>query len=128
MYISLDFGAVIHKCACGCGSEVNTPLTPTGWKMIYNGEVISLKPSIGNWSFDCKSHYWITSNEVIWSLKWTDETIREVRADEDFERIEYYRNKDSENLDFSKGDSNELQKPNPKNKNLFQMLFFWKYD
>lgn len=69
IYISLEYKSVIHRCACGCGREVNTPLHPTGWNMTYDGETISLKPSIGNWSFDCKSHYWITNNEVEWSLK-----------------------------------------------------------
>jgi hypothetical protein len=126
LYISLDYGTVIHKCACGCGSEVNTPLTPTGWKMIYNGEAISLKPSVGNWSFDCKSHYWITNNEVEWSLKWSDETIREVRAVEDSEREEYYKNKDSQNLEEGLSDSVELSKPELKKKSWFQKLLFWK--
>lgn len=126
LYISLDYGAVIHKCACGCGSEVNTPLTPTGWKMIYNGEAISLKPSVGNWSFDCKSHYWITNNEVEWSLKWSDETISEVRAAEDSERKEYYRYKDLENSGKSLNDSFELSEPIPKKKSWYQILIFWK--
>lgn len=124
LYISLNYGTVIHKCACGCGSEVNTPLTPTGWKMLYNGEAISLKPSVGNWSFDCKSHYWITNNEVEWSLKWSDETIHEVRSVEDSEREEYYRNKDSEKLQEDLGDSSDLQKS--KIKVFFEYLKFWK--
>ena len=126
LYISLDYGAVIHKCACGCGSEVNTPLTSTGWKMIYNGEAISLKPSVGNWSFDCKSHYWITNNEVEWSLKWSDETIHEVRAVEYSEREEYYRNKDSQNSEDRLSDSVDLLKSKPKKRGWFQSLIFWK--
>lgn len=126
LYISLDFGTVIHKCACGCGSEVNTPLTPTGWKMIYNGETISLKPSVGNWSFDCKSHYWITKNNVKWSLKWSDETIREVRTIEDSERQEYYRDKYSENLDACDMEIVPVASTNFEKKNWFQKLLFWK--
>tara|TARA_B100000378_G_scaffold240756_1_gene209237 strand:+ start:338 stop:775 length:438 start_codon:yes stop_codon:yes gene_type:complete len=126
LYISLDYGTVIHKCPCGCGSEVNTPLTPTGWKMIYNGEAISLKPSVGNWSFDCKSHYWITNNEVEWSLKWSDETIREVRAAEDSEREEYYNKIDSQNLDENLSDSVQLPKQEPAKKSWLKKLIFWK--
>ena len=126
LYISLDYGTVIHKCACGCGSEVNTPLTITGWKMIYNGETVSLKPSVGNWSFDCKSHYWITNNKVEWSLKWSDKTISEGRAAEDSEREEYYENKDSDNLEKGLRDSIELLKPKPKKKSWFQKLIFWR--
>lgn len=30
VYISVEYATAAHKCACGCGSEVNTPLTPTG--------------------------------------------------------------------------------------------------
>lgn len=126
LYISLDYGTVIHKCACGCGNEVNTPLTPTGWKMIYNGEVISLKPSVGNWSFECKSHYWITNNKVEWSATWSDETIREVRAIQDFERKDYYRNIGSENLDEGLSDPVEFPKSELIKKSWFQRLIFWK--
>lgn len=125
IYISLEYKSVIHKCACGCGKEVNTPLHPTGWKMIYNGEDISLKPSVGNWSFDCKSHYWITNSEVEWSLKWSDETIGKVRTNEDFERQEYYKNKDSENVDKDPNDLMNLTVLKPI-KNWFQKLIFWK--
>ena len=95
-------------------------------EMIYNGEAISLKPSVGNWSFDCKSHYWITNNEVEWSLKWSDKTISEVRAVEDSERKKYYRNKDSQNIEESLSDSVEFSRPEPKRKSWFQKLLFWK--
>ena len=126
LYISLDYGTVIHKCACGCENEVNTPLTPTGWKMIYNGDVVSLKPSVGNWSFDCKSHYWITNSEVKWSLKWSDETIREVRTAEDSEREDYYNYKNSENLEKGFSAYEELAKPKIKKRRWLQKLIFWK--
>jgi len=79
VYISIPFNTVVHKCLCGCGNEVITPLSPTDWKLNYNGDSISLYPSIGNWSFDCQSHYWITDNEVNWSRQWSDEEIEEGR-------------------------------------------------
>ena len=31
----------------------------------YDGETVSLSPSIGNFQFPCKSHYWIRENRVI---------------------------------------------------------------
>jgi hypothetical protein len=40
--------------------------------MVFDGKTISLDPSIGNWSFPCQSHYWITSSEVRWVPKWRD--------------------------------------------------------
>jgi hypothetical protein len=71
LYFSLEFNTVNHLCACGCGLEVVTPLSPKGWRVTYNGETISLYPSIGNWQFPCKSHYWIIENEVVWADDWS---------------------------------------------------------
>ena len=66
LYVSVEFGTVIHKCCCGCGNEVVTPLSPDDWKLAFDGRSISLYPSIGNWSFPCRSHYWIRNNRVEW--------------------------------------------------------------
>jgi hypothetical protein len=59
LYVSVEYGTAVHKCCCGCGEEVVTPLTPTDWKLKFDGESVSLAPSIGNWSFKCRSHYFI---------------------------------------------------------------------
>ena len=67
LYVSMDYATVAHKCCCGCGREVVTPLSRTDWKLIYDGESISLSPSIGNWSFECRSHYWIEGCSVRWA-------------------------------------------------------------
>jgi hypothetical protein len=80
IYVSISFGTVVHRCACGCGNEVVTPLSPTDWSLIFDGESISLHPSIGNWSFACQSHYWIRNNEVRWSRKWSKTEIAGGRA------------------------------------------------
>jgi hypothetical protein len=66
IYISIEYTVAIHKCACGCGKEVVMPLSPTDWKLIYDGKTVSFYPSIGNWSFACRSHYWIKNNQVEW--------------------------------------------------------------
>jgi hypothetical protein len=81
IYISLDYNTAIHKCACGCGEEVVTPLSPSDWKLIYNGESVSLSPSIGNWSYACRSHYWIRDNNIVWAESWSDEKINKVRKE-----------------------------------------------
>ena len=94
--------------------------------MIYNGETISLKPSVGNWSFDCKSHYWIINNDVEWSSKWSDEKIRKVRKMESSERQEYYTNKNSENIDNDSSDLIDIPVSKPIKKRWFQNLVFWK--
>lgn len=77
LYISVTYCTAIHKCVCGCNNEVVTPFSPTDWKMTFDGATISLSPSIGNWNFDCRSHYWIRNSEIIFARKWTDEEIKD---------------------------------------------------
>lgn len=65
LYISEEFATVGHKCCCGCGEEVITPLNSAQWRIKKGGgEKYSLYPSIGNWKFSCRSHYWIVNNKV----------------------------------------------------------------
>lgn len=80
VYVSIEYGTAVHRCCCGCGDEVVTPLTPVDWSVIYDGETISLDPSVGNWSLDCRSHYWITRGRVHRAPSWSDEEIAENRA------------------------------------------------
>ncbi len=79
LYVSIKFKTCIHLCACGCKNEVVTPLSPSDWLLKYNGEAISLSPSIGNWNFKCQSHYWIKNNEVVWARKWSEDEILDGR-------------------------------------------------
>ena len=72
LYISIEYCSAIHKCVCGCGNEVVTPLSPKDWKLTFDGKSVSLSPSIGNWNFDCKSHYWITNNKIRVARRWED--------------------------------------------------------
>lgn len=81
LYISINFATVAHKCCCGCGFEVITPLSPKDWKLTYDGESISLEPSIGNWSFPCQSHYWIRRSAVKWVPQWYRTKLEEGRTD-----------------------------------------------
>jgi len=83
----------LHKCCCGCGNEVVTPLSPSDWQLTFNGETISLFPSIGNWSFPCRSHYWIRKNEVKWAESWAEEIISLNRKWDARARNEYYESK-----------------------------------
>lgn len=75
LYISMEHGTVIHSCCCGCGEEVVTPLTPTDWQLTYDGESMSLTPSIGNWQLACRSHYVINRNRVIEAEPWTQAQV-----------------------------------------------------
>lgn len=79
LYISMEYGTAAHSCCCGCGEEVVTPFTPTDWKMTFDGETVSLHPSIGNWSLACRSHYVIKRGRVIEAGPWTDEQVAAER-------------------------------------------------
>lgn len=79
IYVSMTYATAAHKCCCGCGNEVVTPITPTDWELTFDGESISLDPSIGNWSLPCQSHYWIAHNKVKWARKWSKQEIEAGR-------------------------------------------------
>jgi hypothetical protein len=65
LYISDEFQLAAHKCCCGCGEDVITPLNEAQWSVMKRGSMVSLWPSVGNWKYACCSHYWITANQVI---------------------------------------------------------------
>ncbi|MCW5203748.1 hypothetical protein VU12_12525 [Desulfobulbus sp. US4] len=69
LYVCEQYKTAAHLCCCRCGEEVITPLSPADWLIKRRGNVVSLSPSIGNWNFACKSHYWIWKNQVIWDRK-----------------------------------------------------------
>jgi len=104
LYVSLIYCTAIHKCVCGCGNEVVTPLSPTDWKLTFNGKTISLYPSIGNWNFDCRSHYWISNGEIEFAKAWTDTEINSGRG-RDYERKKEFFEKD----EVSKGNLIKLE-------------------
>ena len=79
LYISQRYGTAMHRCCCGCGSEVVTPLGPASWALeIVNGG-ITLYPSIGNWSLPCRSHYLIRQGKVVWARDMSREEIEDGR-------------------------------------------------
>ena len=75
LYISMEFATAVHSCCCGCGEEVVTPFTPTDWRMTFDGETVSLDPSVGNWSFRCRSHYVVRRGRVIEAGTWSDDQV-----------------------------------------------------
>lgn len=75
LYISKRFGLAIHLCACGCGEQVVTPINGSwnGWDKSHGWDftehedgTVTLSPSIGNFEFPCKSHYFIRRNKIVW--------------------------------------------------------------
>lgn len=101
LYVSYEYNTAIHLCACGCNNKVVTPISPIQWSYNYNGESVSLHPSIGNWNFDCKSHYWVKDNQIIWADKWDTQKISQVQQVEEKEVSNYFEEKnDSKKDDF----------------------------
>ena len=80
LYISERFHTASHLCACGCGQKVVTPLSPAKWKLYLQGDTVTLDPSIGNWDYACRSHYFIRLNRVIWASTFSEDSIARVRA------------------------------------------------
>jgi Family of unknown function (DUF6527) len=92
IYVSIRFATVAHLCACGCKTKVVTPLKPTDWKLTFDGKTVSLHPSVGNWAFPCRSHYWIRNNQVQWADDWSDARI-EANREYDRQAKDRYFNK-----------------------------------
>ena len=98
IYISDRFHTALHKCCCGCGREVVTPINPAGWSYFREERLVTLKPSIGNWSFPCKSHYLIIRNEVIWAGTMSAQQIAKVKARDARDLEEFIKRKNKEKL------------------------------
>lgn len=90
LYVSMEYGTVVHSCCCGCGLEIVTPLTPTDWHLSFDGEAVSLWPSVGNWSLPCKSHYVIRRNQVIESGVWHQERIDAEQRRDKVAKAKFY--------------------------------------
>ncbi|MEQ9865396.1 DUF6527 family protein [Pectobacterium aroidearum] len=86
----MEYGTVVHSCCCGCGLEVVTPLTPTDWKLTFDGETISLWPSVGNWNLPCRSHYVIQGNRVIAAGPWDKAKIEAEKRRDKAAKARYY--------------------------------------
>jgi len=90
LYVSEEFGAVAHLCACGCGTKIRTPLGPTEWSFEETSKGPTLHPSVGNWQQACQSHYVIHQGEIIWAGKWSKAQITAGRRNEEERRKAYY--------------------------------------
>lgn len=89
LYICERFNTAAHKCCCGCGGEVVTPLTPADWSIRREGGMVTLSPSIGNWGFACRSHYLIRQNRVVWAATMSPGQISMVRKRDLADKVAY---------------------------------------
>lgn len=89
LYVSEKYSTAVHKCCCGCGQEVVTPLSPANWQLRMQGSTVTLTPSIGNWTLKCRSHYFISRNRVEWANPFSERQIRQVRERDRRDRQRY---------------------------------------
>lgn len=89
LYVSMIYTTMVHLCASGCGRKVVLPLNPARWNITFDGDTVSISPSVGNWDLPCRSHYWIRKNRIVWAGRWDDDRIAAGRR-KDQEDIENY--------------------------------------
>ncbi len=127
LYVSLEFGSVAHSCCCGCGEEVVTPLTPTDWNITYDGETITLHPSVGSWTLPCRSHYVIRRGRVIEAPPWTDAQIAAERQRDRRAKASYFGQVESSPLPspVQKEPAGEKHMPKSASENWWRRLLTW---
>lgn len=81
LYVSVAYSTAAHLCCCGCGNEVVTPLSRSQWVLTFDGQV-SLRPSIGNWTLPCRSHYIIDAGRIRWARTFTESQIKTNRQND----------------------------------------------
>lgn len=90
LYVSMEFASACHLCCCGCGERVVTPISPVGWELTFDGDSVSLSPSIGSWSLPCRSHYFIHRNQIRWTGRHSRDQIDRGRRQDRRMRDRYF--------------------------------------
>ena len=93
VYVSIVHTLTEHLCACGCGEEISLRISPSDWDITYDGETISIWPSIGNWQLPCRSHYFITENRTEEAGPWNETRIQEERQQDKRQKVRKLRKK-----------------------------------
>lgn len=122
LYICERYHIAAHKCCCGCDQEVITPLSRADWLMHKENDLVTLFPSIGNWSFRCQSHYWIKKNKVIWSFAMTKKEIEHVRARDKADKEAYITSINSSKQKTQKLPTENIAAPGFANKIMVKLL------
>ncbi len=95
LFISMDYATAVHSCCCGCGDRVVTPFTPTDWRMTFDGETVSLHPSVGNWNQRCRSHYVIQRSRVLEAGPWSKSQIEAEQRRDQRAKAAFYSARDA---------------------------------
>lgn len=93
LYVTAEGDVAGHLCACGCGREVITPLSPTDWSVTVERRGVTVTPSIGNWAFPCRSHYFIWGGAVVWAKDMSERAIAAGRSRDRARKQRHYDRK-----------------------------------
>ncbi|WP_418132294.1 DUF6527 family protein (plasmid) [Variovorax sp. 375MFSha3.1] len=107
----MSYSLAAHRCACGCGLEVVTPLSPTDWTLLFDGENVSLEPSIGNWSFPCRSHYFIRQGKIKWAANMSEDMIERGRQRDRVSKQAHYAKRSEVRRDEENAPITQLNEP-----------------
>lgn len=103
LYVSMIYATTTHLCASGCGMKVVLPLSPAKWHLKFDGDSISISPSVGNWDYPCRSHYWIRENKIIWAGQWDEKRVAAGRRNDQQDVDEYFTEKPKKQAPVKKG-------------------------
>lgn len=122
LYLSMEYATAIHSCCCGCGNQVVTPISPTDWQMYFDGNSVSLTPSIGNWSFPCRSHYFIKKGKIVEAGQWDQKQVEVGRRQDKLNKTSYYQPGNNVPVEMLEDKSNA-----PMQSGLFRKLRLWMF-
>lgn len=125
LYISKKYKTASHLCACGCGEKVVTPLSPVDWQLRNESGLVSLHPSIGNWSYACRSHYWIHRNCIAWSDTLTEKQIARIQARDRADKARYITMINKEKDDVIRENNQRKKRTNSIIGQLWKTLRRW---
>lgn len=128
LYISERFQIAVHKCCCGCGQEVVTPLSPAEWSITYHDGNVSLSPSIGNWNYKCRSHYIIRNGKVLQAKEMNERQIQRVKMNDRIDRAEQIRLRNdakAATIDTEGSHVASTSELEPKNSGLQRLICWW---
>lgn len=128
LYLSMRFRTTVHECACGCGEKVVAKLSPNDWNMTYNGRDVTLSPSIGNWTFPCRSHYFIRGNNIVVAGNMSSEAIEKGRTQNAIRKVAAMAKVDAQETELGSPASKETpDRPKTQMKSISIAGRFWNW-